>query len=132
MTGEQVIASFRLFFRYLWFYIQSESTPTGGCLTDELPSDAVLTVSTHDMEIPLLFSELVRGQQIIEHEAVVPLRSIPTLEHDDELQLMIHPQPDRTVESDPNVMDSSDHVLLPLAERSAYREDSESVSIKTC
>lgn len=103
----------------------------GGTESTTMPADAVLTVATREKEIPLLFSELVCGQQILEHESVVPLRSIPTLEHDVELQTMIFPQPDRTVESDPNIMDDSDHILLPLAQRSAYREDAESVSSLT-
>ena len=80
-----------------------------------------------EQQVPMLFSELVQNRQVLDHPAVQQYRPIKELETDKELQLIISPQPDRIVPSDPNVVDSNDHILTPLAIRAAYREDSESV-----
>ena len=80
-----------------------------------------------EKQVPMLFSEVIQNRQVLDHPAIQQYQSVKELETDKELQLVISPQPDRVVSSDPNVVDTNDHVLAPLALRAAYREDSDSV-----
>ena len=97
---------------------------------DELPSDAVVSVTFDDCNVPLLFSELVMNRQVLRHPAVKQLQPISEMEHDRELDLVMTSPPSYELESDPNVTTSNRHLLLPLAKRASYYEDFHKVIIK--
>ena len=90
---------------------------------DELPADAVVSLTIEDGEVPLIFAELIQNQQVLQHPMVEQLTPVAAMEHDRELDLEIVSPNSHIIESDPNVTSSNRHFLLPLATRAAYFED---------
>ena len=94
----------------------------------EIPADTILTVAIEEQEIPLLLSQLVQDNTVLDHEAVVQHQDVPVIEHDPNLDLLLRSSPNFTAVSDPNAPINEQHVLSPSIIRSINQENSELVS----
>ena len=87
-----------------------------------MPSDAVLTVEVTNQEIPCLFSQLVQNGVVLDHPEVQQRSSIPEMEQDTHLNLVVQPSAQNPTPSDPNEVIDHHHILAPLAERASHAE----------
>ena len=81
-----------------------------------------------DQEIPLLFSQLVQDNTVLDHEAIVQHQDVPVIEHDPNLDLLLRSSPDFTAISDPNAPINEQHILSPSIVRAINQENSDLVS----
>ena len=86
-------------------------------------------MSIEEQEIPLLFSQLVQDNTVLDHESVTQHQDVPVIEHDPNLDLLLRSSPSFTAISDPNVPINEQHVLSPSIIRSINHENADLVSI---
>ena len=77
-----------------------------------------------DGEIPLLMSQIIQNQEVLEHHALTQLKPIPTIERCPDLELIVQSRCD----SDPELALTSSHVLSATAKNASELEQSLSVS----
>ena len=91
-------------------------------MEQELPSNTVLTVEIENQEIPCLISQLVQNGVVLDHPEVQQRQTIPPIEQDTFLNLVVQPSNQEPTPSDPSAPMTHNHTLAPLASRAAQLE----------
>lgn len=86
-------------------------------------------MAIENQEIPLLVSQLIQDNTVLDHESVVQQQDVPVIEHDPNLDLLLRSSPNFTAVSDPNAEITDQHILSPSVTRSINQENADLVSI---
>ena len=102
-------------------------TPPPAPPTEAIPDDTIVTMDVENQEIPLLMGHLIQDAAILDHPQVQQINPVPDTELDKELDMEMSLQPNKFIESDPNLMKDDNHLLRPLANKAALLDNQETV-----